>query len=269
AVAVMIPVPEISRPRPAAHLHRGLVARIPESAIALVSIQRVAHGMAPVQVTDALGPVGMKLRLLRDALTRGLPHARNINILAAFVVEIDPAATHASTHALDARLRGDVFERTVAVVAIKLRTSEVIGDEQIREAIASRVSPCARKTIPIVIHVESGSLGSFDECTVSLIAEEVIGGPVTRVVVGDRIVILFQSQVIHVEAEVNVEASVVVEVRDGGVGEGTLWGAGKLKGIALERERAVSIVEEQQRTGAANHKQVLPAAVQEIGKEGT
>ena len=45
----------------------------------------------------------MELGLSRYALARSFPHAWNVDILVAIIVEVGPAATHPSTYAFDPR----------------------------------------------------------------------------------------------------------------------------------------------------------------------
>src|SRR6185369_7075052 len=97
--------------------------------------------------------------------------------------------------------------------------------------------------------------------------EKAIGRSVARVVVRNRVVILIQTQVIHIEAEIDIEASIAVVVGHGGVGERSLWRSGKLERVPLQGKRSVALIEEEQGSGAAHNQQILPAPVQEIDKE--
>ena len=67
----------------------------------------------------------------------------------------------------------------------------------------------------------------------AFVVEEAIRGTVARVVIGNWIVILIESQVIHVHAEIDIESSVAVVVGNRGMGEGSLRLASKFECIAL------------------------------------
>ena len=67
--------------------------------------------------------------------------------------------------------------------------------------------------------------------------------------------ILIESQIVAVQAEVNVETSVAVIVGDRCVREGSLRRRCKLEGIALERKFAVALIQKKQGPVAANDQQ--------------
>ena len=79
--------------------------------------------------------------------------------------------------------------------------------------------------------------------------------------------ILIEPQIVAIEAEINVEASVAVVVGDRCVGECSLRRPRELKGVPLDRERAVSLIEKEQRAPATHHQQVLQPLVPKIGEE--
>ena len=97
--------------------------------------------------------------------------------------------------------------------------------------------------------------------------EQAIGRTIAGIVIGDWIVILVEAEVVHIRAEVNIEASIAIVVGYGGVREGSLRRTCKPEGIALDGEGAVALIEEEQGTGAANDEQVLEPPVLKVGEQ--
>ena len=161
----------------------------------------------------------------------------------------------------------DVGEVPAAIVAIELRTAEVVDHEQIGLAVGVVVAPRAGKAVAIVLDVQAAGLSCFDESEIAFVVKEAVGRPVTRVVVGDRVVILIEPQVVHVGAEVEIEAAVAVVVGSGGVGECALRLLREAKCIALEGEGAVAAILKEQRAGSAQNEKVLQSVVAEVGEE--
>src|SRR3974390_1772092 len=95
----MIEVPEIRRPGPAAHLNGGRAGDILKSSVAEIAIERIAARVALIELANVFRRLLMELFLLADALSRGLPHARHVDVLVPVVIEISPAATHSRTDA--------------------------------------------------------------------------------------------------------------------------------------------------------------------------
>jgi hypothetical protein len=92
--------------------------------------------MALIKAAYALRCILVKLFLPRDSLAGCFPHAGDVDILTAVVIEVGPGATHPSPDAFDVRLFRSDRERSVAIVAIKLGGTEIIGDKKVRQAIA-------------------------------------------------------------------------------------------------------------------------------------
>src|SRR5258708_1749892 len=76
-----------------------------------------------------------------------------------------------------------------------------------------------------------------------------------------------ETDIVAVQAKINVEPPIIVVVGDGGVREGALRRARELEGIAFEGELSAAVIEKEQRTGAANDKKILHAFVFKIGEE--
>jgi hypothetical protein len=102
---------------------------------------------------------------------------------------------------------------------------------------------------------------------VARVAEEIIGGAIACVEVGNGIAVLIESLVIGVKAKVDVEATVTIVISNGGVSEGSLRRACESECIFLWRELAFSIVHKEQRTGGTDNQQILKSAILEIGEE--
>ena len=79
--------------------------------------------------------------------------------------------------------------------------------------------------------------------------------------------ILIESQVIAVKAEVNVEPPVTIVVGYSSVGEGSLRLLFELKRVPLAHKRPVALVQEEKRPAAADDEQVLPSLVLKVGEE--
>src|ERR1035438_3929032 len=79
--------------------------------------------------------------------------------------------------------------------------------------------------------------------------------------------ILVQSQIVAVHAEINIQQSVAIVIRHGGMCEGSLRSARELEGIAFDREFAVSLINKEQRASSANDKKFLHPLILKTGKQ--
>jgi hypothetical protein len=80
-------------------------------------------------------------------------------------------------------------------------------------------------------------------------------------------VILVQTQVIHVRAEVDIETAVAIVVGQRGVRKRSLRRPGKSESIPLKRERTISLVQEEQRAGAADDQEVLKSFILKVREQ--
>ncbi len=101
----------------------------------------------------------------------------------------------------------------------------------------------------------------------AVVVKEAVRRAVAGVVVGNWVVILVEAEIVHIEAEVDIQAAVAVVVGNGGVGEGSLGRAREAEGVAPKRESAIALVDEEQGAGGAHDEQILEAAIVEIGEE--
>src|SRR5579863_5006024 len=155
----------------------------------------------------------------------------------------------------------------VAIVSIELRSAKVVDDEEVGLAIGIGIAPRAGKAIAIILHAQPRRLSGFDEGEIAFVMKEAVGRAVARVVVGDRVMILIQSQVVLVCAEIKIETAIAVVVGCCGMGKGALGLLRKAKRIVSEGEGAIVLILIEQRAGAAEDEEILEAAVAEIGEE--
>ena len=81
------------------------------------------------------------------------------------------------------------------------------------------MAPDAGECVAVVVDMEAGSLGAILEDAIALIVEKEIRRAIAGVKIRNRVVILIESQVVVVRAEIDVEASVPVVVGEGSVRE--------------------------------------------------
>jgi len=98
--------------------------------------------------------------------------------------------------------------------------------------------------------MEAGSLGAILEDAIALIVEKEIRRAVAGVKIRNRVVILIESQIVVVRAEIDVEASVPVVVGGGSVRERSRRRISKPEGIRFEQEFSVSLVLKEKRATA-------------------
>src|ERR1700688_4510442 len=102
--------------------------------------------MSAIKPADSLRLLLMKILLFGNSHAGRGPHVCNEYVLVAVVVKIEPARAHPGPDVLDARFRGDCGEFSVAVVAVQVVPSEVIGHIQVWRAVGVVITPGARET---------------------------------------------------------------------------------------------------------------------------
>jgi len=138
----------------------------------------------------------------------------------AVAVEIDERRAHAGADVLDARLHCHVAKAAPPArkrdVVVEVLTPEVVRDQEVGPAVVVVVAPGGGEAEAIVVLVEPRLCGHFHEAAVAVVAEQHVGRPVARVVIGSRRarLVLARADEVRVRAEVDVEEAVVVEVRD-------------------------------------------------------
>ena len=155
----------------------GLPADVGERAVAVVV--KELHGSGRQAARPAVHrhalPVAVRvLAGLRQLLERRVQVVRDEQIEAAVAVVVDPGAAGAVAHVVlqQARLRGHVGERAVAVVAIE-HVLAVVGDEEIVEAVVVVVADGHRRG-PARSR-QPGLLGHVGEGAVAVVLVEAIG----------------------------------------------------------------------------------------------
>src|ERR1700720_1850401 len=138
--------------------------------------------MFAVEGANIFGGVLLKDRLRRNALAGGSPHVGDIQVLVAVAVVVQPTDAHAGANVFHSRLRRDIGESSVAIVAIKVLAAKVVDHAKVRPAIVVVVAPAAAKTVTLVPVIEAGLGGHVAESTVPLVAHQEIGRAVLRVV---------------------------------------------------------------------------------------
>src|SRR4029079_2006475 len=268
-VAIVVEIPGVGGPGPAAHLESRLVAHVLKLPVSLASIQRITACVSAVKGADILWVAFVKDLLLRNPLAGGGPHIGHVDVLVSIVIEIEPRRAHAGARVLNSRFIRDGCEGSVAVVAIKVASPKVVGHVKIERPVRVEIAPGAGETVAIVFYIQSCSVSSIAEAGVAFVVQQKVCRSVARVKIRNWIVILVQAYVIAVEAEVNVETPVAIVVCDGSVGKSSLRRSRKLEGIGLKREFSISLVQKKQWAGAANYKKILDSLVFEISEQST
>src|SRR5207253_9810931 len=114
------------------------------------------------------------------------------------------------------------------------RSPEIVGHIEVRNAIIVVVAPGARKAVAVVIHVQPCGFCPVQKSAMPFVVKQKVRRAVPRVKIRRGIMILVKSHIIAVEAKINVEPSVAIVVRNGGMRERPLRRLHKLEGIALE-----------------------------------
>src|SRR4029077_103052 len=108
---VVIEIPSVAGPRPAADGGPGFGACICESSSQVLK-KAVAHGVFSIKCADGFIIVVVKIVLGGDANSRCGPHIGNVKVFTAIIVKIQPGNAHAGAYVLDAGLLGDIGEST-------------------------------------------------------------------------------------------------------------------------------------------------------------
>src|ERR1700676_4495811 len=263
----MVKVPSVRGPRPAAYINSRCEAYVFKLAISLISIQRIAACVPAIKRADSLRVFFMKMFLLGNSHASRGPHVRNVHVLVAVVVEIKPARAHPCPDVLDARFRGYHGEFSVAIVTVKIVSPEVVGHIQVWRAVGVVVAPGARETIAVVVRVQSRRLRTILKSCVAFVVKQEVRRPIACIEIRSRIVILVQTQVVGVEAKINIKTSIAVVVSRGSVRERSLRRPRKLEGIAFQRKLSVPLIQKEQRPAATNHQKILEPFVLKISEK--
>src|SRR5262249_52251249 len=147
----------------------------------------------------------------------------------------------------------DVAEPAV-VILVEVVAAEVVRYVEVGPAVAVVVAPGRREAVAIVVLIQTGGCGNVLEVTIAFrgqtVSKEKVGWTVLRIVIRNGIAMLVLAQIVNIGAEVEIESAVAIIIGGRHSGEGALGRRGEAKGILLVTERAVALIEEQQRRDA-------------------
>src|SRR5581483_8811294 len=140
----------------------------------------------------------MKTLLLGNPHPGRRPHICYVYVLLAVVVVVKPACAHACAGIVGVRFRGNSSECSVAVAAIEIAATEIVGNVQIGPAIAVHVAPGASEAVSIILDVQPCSFGAINERAASFVVHEEIRRPISGIVVRSWVVILIEAEIVVV-----------------------------------------------------------------------
>ncbi len=273
--AVAVEIDRIGRPGPAPHrgarVHRAVV----EGAVPAVAEQRVAPGVSPVQTAHVGRSVWHERRGRGDALARRAPHVARVDVEQTVVVVVEEGGAHAGgmvEHACPLGLVGEAHDAGAVLspeVAIQVVGAEVVGDQQVGPAIAVVVGPGRGEVIAVVALAEAGLPRDVDEPAGAVVAKQVSGRTVARIVVrhGCAGLVFPRPEEVRVDAQVHVEEAVAIEVGHRDAGEHALQRLREAEGAIDLREAPCAVVGEDQRLKARGDHEILVAVVVHVGEE--
>ena len=228
----MIEIPRVARPRPAPHFNSGGGAHILENrALAAkqpgIAKQRVASGVLATQGAHFFRRILLENVLRRDAQSRSRPHVSDVKIVGSIIVIIEPANAHACADIFNSRLRRDIRERSVSIVAVKILSAEVVHHVEIGPAIAVVITPATAKAVASIVSIKATLRRNIPEGSIPIVAHHEIGRPVFRVIIRKGILILIGALIIDIEAEIDVQPAIAVIVGNGCTRESALWRVGR------------------------------------------
>ena len=165
------------------------------------------------------------------------------------------------------RLAGDCSECAVAIVAIQIAAPKIVGHVKIRKTAGAGFTPGTGEAVAIILRIQAGGVRAVDKNSIPLVMQKEIWRTIPRIEIRHRVVVLVQSQVVAIHAEIDIQASVAVVVGDRRMRECSFGRMRKLEGISLNRECAISLIEEQQWAAATYHQKILQTSVLKVGEE--
>src|SRR4051794_34403610 len=199
----------------------------------------------------------VKQAFVRNSQPRGRPHVSDVNVLMSIVVHIKPACAHSCTDILNIGLTRNCFERSISVVAIKITASEIVCHVQVWPSIGVQVAPGTGKTVAVIVDVQSCFIGSVVKGRITSVMKQEVRRAIACVEVGSGIMILIETDVVVVNAEVNIKMSVPIVIGNRSLRETPLRGARKLKGIAFDGILSHPLIKEEEWATFGNDQQVL------------
>src|SRR5205807_10368959 len=176
------------------------------------------------------------------------PHIPDVNILISIIIGVEPAGAHACPNILDMGFPRDGCECSVAIVAIEIAASEIVGHAEVWPSVGIQIAPGAGETVAVVVEVQSGLIGSILKGVIAFVVKQEVRRAIAGVEVRSRIVILIKAHVVVVDTEIDVETSVTVVIGYRGLRETPLSSPGKLESIALDQIFSFSLIQKAQGT---------------------
>src|SRR5271157_43899 len=223
--------------------------------------------MAAIECADACRRTPHESLVAACSHARWLPHVRNVEIVFAVVVVINPTGTHSWSDIQHSRVLGHVRESSITVISVKILSPEVVHDVQIRPAVCIEVAPSAIKTVAVIVLLEAGGGRHVVERSIAVVAKKKIRRPVLGVVVRRGIPVLIKALVIAVETKINVEPSVAIVVPKGRTGKGPLRRLSETEGIRFQLKPSSSLILKEQRTCGAHDDKILMTIVVHVDKQ--
>src|ERR1700736_6056981 len=265
---VVIEVPKVAGPRPAAHRRSRTRTRIRKTSGAGALKQGVAHGVFAIQLANLFTRRILKIFLLRNTQSRRRPHIRNVKVLPAIIFKIKPAAAHAGAHILDTGFWRGVGKCAVAIGAIQIFAPKIVDHIQIGPLVAVVIAPRTTKAETRVVLIEARLFRNVTKGAVTIVAHHEIGRTILRIVIRHRITILVGALIKRVQAKINIQPAVTVIIRNGGSRERASRRIFKVKCIRLDSKFSSAKIAKQQRAVRTYHDHILAPTVIEIREEG-
>src|SRR5579863_212486 len=273
--AVVVKIPSVARPRPAAIAYSGGNSCVFEGERfrrraapgSRIPKQRIPHGVFAVERANLLRRLPLKNILPRYPFPRRGPHVGDIKIVGSVIVVVEPANAHARAHVFHASFGGNVGESSVTVIVIKIFAAEIVHHIKVWPAVAVVIIPGAAEAVAGIVLIEAGLRRNIAKRSVALVAHHEVRRTVFRGVVRDGILVLIRALVIGVETEINIQPAVAVIIGQGGAGESSLRWLREMKRVSLAPKPSAALIQEQQRAVGAHDDHVLAAVVIEIPKQ--
>src|SRR5208283_3685554 len=265
----MIEIPGVARPSPTPDPDAGCARRVLESSAVSqrISEQSIAHSMLVIECTRLRGRVLLEDVLHRDAFARRCPHIRHVEVFRSVIVVVKTADAHPRADIFHSCLPCNVDKSSIAIVAVKILSAEIVYHVKVGPAIPVEVAPPASKAVARVVLVEPRLGSHVAERAVPLVAHHEIGRPVVGVIIRRRILVLVGALVVDVEAEVDIQPAVAVIIGNRRSRKGALWRGSELKRIRLLAKLAAALVQEQHRAVCPHHDQILTPVIIDVDQE--
>ena len=116
-------------------------------------------------------PALLKVFLHGNAHAGGGPHVRNVEVVPAIIVEVEPCCAHAGADVLNAGFAGHTGKSAVAVVAVEIVAPKIVHNVQVGPEVAVVIPPSTAEAEARVIDVEASLLRDVIKGGVAVIAQ--------------------------------------------------------------------------------------------------